>query len=195
MRRILVNNNVTLDGVMQSPSTKGEDDRGGFQHGGWAVPYNDPAMFEAAAEGSGSTELLFGRRTYEQFYAYWPTAPQPNPFTDLLNNAQKYVCSRTLTEPLPWENSKLLSGDAADSVAKLKEEPGQDLVVLGSGELIQTLLRYQLIDGLRLLIFPLVLSSGQRLFTERAAFTPFELIDTVTTKTGVVIATYRLVET
>ena len=191
MSRIVVNNSVTLDGVMESPGRPDEDRRGDFEHGGWAVPYTDPAMTSEMAKGAGETALLFGRRTYEDLYAFWPNQPEPNPFTQVLNNAQKYVASTTLTEPLPWMNSTLLAGDATAAVAELKQRPGPDIVVLGSGELLQSLMRHNLIDEYRLLIHPLVLGSGRRLFPDGCPFARLRLIDTVTTTTGVVIATYQ----
>jgi dihydrofolate reductase len=134
--------------------------------------------------------LLFGRRTYEQFFSYWPHQGD-NPFTEVLNRARKYVASTTLSEPLPWENSTLLAGDAADAVAELRERDGADLVVLGSGKLIQSLLRRGLIDTFVLLIHPLVIGSGSRLFEEGAMPARFRLADSIATTTGVVIATYE----
>src|SRR5215207_11047167 len=132
MRKIAVTNNVTLDGVMQAPGRADEDTRGGFEHGGWAAAYNDAEKGKAMAEGmSKGGALLFGRRTYEDFFKVWPNR-KDNPFTAVLDNTQKYVASRTLKEPLPWKNSTLLQGDAADAVAKLKQESGDDLTILGS---------------------------------------------------------------
>ncbi|HKA70124.1 MAG TPA: dihydrofolate reductase family protein [Actinomycetes bacterium] len=143
---------------------------------------------------TGSGAILLGRRTYELLYAYWPTAPQPNPFTDVLNNSPKYVASRTWSEPLPWINSTLLEGDAAGSVAKLKAVDGPNLVVLGSADLLQTLIRADLVDEYVLQITPLVLGSGLRLFRDGAPTRAFTLVDTVNTTTGVIIATYRRAE-
>lgn len=192
MRRIVVNNNVTLDGVMQAPGRPDEDLRNGFQHGGWASPYFDSVMANAAGEGiSKGGALLFGRRTYEDFASFWPNQPNENPFTGVLNSFHKYVASRTLKEPLPWNNSVLLKGDASETVVRLKEQPGDDLVILGSGVLIQSLMRHNLIDEYVLLIHPLVLGSGRRLFSEASPMTRLQLVDTKTSTTGVVIATYR----
>ncbi|HEX5440046.1 MAG TPA: dihydrofolate reductase family protein [Ktedonobacterales bacterium] len=194
MSKVVVVNNMTLDGVMQAPGRPDEDTRGGFTHGGWAAPYSDAVMGQAMAEGmSTSGALLLGRRTYEDFYAVWPSRTG-NPYTEVLNNAQKYVASTTLTEPLPWQNSTLLKGDVAEAVASLKQQPGKDIVILGSGELIQTLMRRNLIDQFVLLIFPLVLGSGRRLFSDDGAFATLRLANTVTTTTGVVIATYQVAE-
>lgn len=191
MRKIAVVENLTLDGVIQAPGAPDEDKRGGFAHGGWAPPYNDEVMLSEMSKGMGRTELLFGRWTYEKFYSVWPNQPEPNPFTALLDNTQKYVASTTLTEPLPWINSTLLAGDAVDAVAKLKAQPGKDIAVLGSGELVQSLMRHNLIDQYTLLIHPLVLGSGRRLFTDGDPYAALRLVDTVTTTTGVVIATYQ----
>jgi dihydrofolate reductase len=192
MRRIVVNNNVTLDGVMQAPARPDEDRRGGFEHGGWATPYFDPVMAEEAGAGMASGgAVLFGRRTYEDFATVWPHMPGDNQFAAFLNNTPKYVASKTLEEPLTWGNSTLLAGDAPESVARLKESDGPDLVILGSGELIRSLLPHGLIDEFRLLIHPLVLGEGRRLFDEGDAYTKFRLVDTKPTTTGVIIATYR----
>ena len=145
MRKLTVFNSVTLDGVMQASGRPDEDRRGGFTHGGWAVLYRDEDMAKTAAEGMTSPgALLLGRRTYEDFFSFWPHQ-SGNPFTEVLDNTRKYVASTTLAEPLPWRNSELLKGDAA--VAGLKRQPGQGLTVLGSGELIQALRRRDLVDA------------------------------------------------
>lgn len=181
---------VTLDGVMQAPGRPDEDTRGEFGYGGWEVRYADPVMGEVAAAGMATdSAMLFGRRTYEDFYGFWPNAPQPNPFTDVLNRSQKFVASRTLEEPLPWENSTLLKGDAGDAVAELKAGH-KDLVVLGSGDLIQSLMRHDLIDEYLVLIHPLVLGKGRRLFEQGVPPANLKLVDTKTTTTGVIIARY-----
>jgi dihydrofolate reductase len=191
MRRIVVFESVTLDGVMQAPGRPDEDRRGGFERGGWALPYADPEIGKAAGESMGTTGgLLFGRRTYEDFYSVWPNRTD-NPFTAVLNNTQKYVASTTLREPLPWSNSRLLKGEAAEAVAKLKEQPGKDFVILGSGELVRSLMRRNLIDEYMLLIHPLILGAGRRLFTDDGSFATLRLVGTKTTSTGVVIATYQ----
>jgi dihydrofolate reductase len=188
MARITVVNNLTLDGVMQAPGRSDEDDRDRFERGGWAVPYNDPAMGQAMGERMAQdTALLLGRRTYEDFAGFWPKQTD-NPFTGLLNTVQKYVATRTLSEPL-WENSTLLSGDARDTVAALKSNSERDLVVLGSGELLRVLIREGLVDEYVLLIHPLYLGSGRRMFPAVVSG-ELGLKDTLTTTTGVVIATY-----
>jgi dihydrofolate reductase len=194
MSRLVVNENLTLDGVMQSPAGHDEDRRDGFEHGGWAPPYFDQVMGDVAAEGMAKGgAMLFGRRTFEQFASFWSTQPDDNPFAAVLNNRQKYVASTTLEEPLSWSNSTLLQGDAMEAVAKLKEQP-DDLVVLGSGELVQSLMRANLVDEYVLQIHPLVLGSGRRLFPDGGASTGLRLVDTKTTTTGVVIATYQPAE-
>src|SRR5713226_626205 len=191
MSRLVVVSNLTLDRVMQAPGRPDEDLRGDFKHGGWALPYSDSVMGSVMGEGIAKMgALLLGRRTYEDFAGFWPHQTN-NPFTDVLNNAQKYVASRMLQEPLPWGNSTLLKGDAAEDVARLKEQPGKDIVVLGSGELIRSLMGRSLVDEYVLLIHPLVLGSGRRLFTDDGAFAALRLVDAQTTTTGVVIATYR----
>jgi len=190
MGRIMVVNNVTLDGVMQAPARPDEDPRGGFQHGGWVVPYNDSVKGKVMAEGMAKSRgaLLFGRRTYEDFFKVWPGRTD-NPFTEVLDNTHKYVASKTLKEPLPWKNSTLLGGDAADAVAKIKTK--EDLTILGSGQLIASLMRRNLIDEYMLLVHPLVLGTGRRLFDDGGAFATLQLIDSVPTTKGVIIATYR----
>ena len=193
MTRLVAFINLTLDGVMQAPGRPDEDVRGGFAHGGWAIPYADPTMGKVAAESMATTAaLLFGRRTYEDFYAVWPNR-KDNPFTEVLNNTRKYVASTTLKEPLPWSNSTLLKGDAAKAVAELKAQPGKDIVVLGSGALLQSLMLHKLIDEYVLQIHPLVLGSGSRLFND-GPFATLRLVGTTTTTTGVVIATYQPAE-
>lgn len=191
MRKVVVTNNVSLDGVMQAPGRPDEDVRGGFARGGWALPYNDPVMGRMMGEGMAQTgALLLGRRTYEDFASVWPGRTD-NPFSEMLDNIPKYVASRTLTEPLPWKNSTLLAGDAAAAVADLKKQPGPDIAILGSGDLVQSLRRDGLIDEYVLLIHPLLLGSGRRLFPDSAPPADLELVDSVTTTTGVMIATYR----
>jgi len=191
MRRVVVTTSVTLDGVMQAPGRADEDVRGGFEHGGWALPYDDEVKAKAMGSGMAQTgAMLFGRRTYDDFYGVWPHRTG-NPFTGFLNSVQKYVASRTLTEPLRWQNSTLLKGDAADSVAALKQQPGPDIAVIGSGELARSLALRGLVDEYVLLIHPLVLGSGRRLFNEGTPPARLRLISSVSTGTGVIIATYQ----
>jgi dihydrofolate reductase len=191
MRKIVVTNLLTLDGVMQAPGRPDEDRRGGFEYGGWAQAYNDEVMAREMGQGmAGGGDLLFGRRTYEDFYKVWANRTD-NPFSEVLSKSQKYVASTSLEAPLPWGNSTLLKGDAAKAVAKLKEKRGNDIGVLGSGELLQTLMEHKLIDEYVLLIHPLVLGSGQRMFRDEAARMQLELVRSVPTTKGVIIATYR----
>ena len=193
MSKIVANIFVTLDGVMQAPARPDEDTRGGFTHGGWGVPYNDEIMAREMAKGMAQGgSLLLGRRTYENFYSVWPSRTDGNPYTEALNNTRKYVASTTLREPLPWQNSTLLKGDAAEAVARLKEQSEENLGILGSGELIQSLLRRNLIDEFVLSIYPLALGSGQRLFRDGGVPATFRLVNSVTTTKGVIIATYQL---
>ncbi len=195
MSKVTLFTSLTLDGVMQAPGRPDEDRRGGFQYGGWAVPYADSVLGSIAGQSMATSgALLLGRRTYEDFYAVWPNRPKPNPFTDLLNNTMKYVASTTLKEPLPWINSMLLRGDAATAVAKLRDQSGKDLVVLGSGELAQSLMRRNLVDTYVLLVHPLMLGAGQRLFREDGPKMALRLVDSKATTTGVVIATYHPAE-
>jgi dihydrofolate reductase len=190
MRKLSVTVSLSLDGVMQAPGRPDEDVRGGFARGGWANPYNDEVMGRRMAEGmSKETELLFGRRTYQDFHGVWPNRTD-NPFTEVLDRTRKYVASRTLVGPLPWQNSSLLSGDAAGSVTELKRSPGPDLVVLGSGHLVQTLRRAGLVDEYFLLIHPLILGTGSRLFPDGSP-ADLHLVESLTTTTGVIIASYQ----
>lgn len=188
MGKVIVFVNVTLDGVMQAPARPDEDTRGGFAYGGWAAPYNAMAFGGEAMANTGA--ILFGRRTYEDLYSVWPNRKE-SPFSAYFDNVQKYVASRTLKEPLPWRNSTLLKGDAGDAVAELKGGAEKDFVILGSGDLIQSLMRRNLIDRYTLLIHPLVLGTGRRLFVDGGANATLRLVSSKTTDRGVVIATYE----
>jgi dihydrofolate reductase len=191
MRKLMVLENLTLDGVMQAPGGRDEDRRGGFEHGGWSGAYDDAVKMHRMADGmSRGADLLFGRWTYEKFYQVWHGRTD-NPFTPVLERSRKYVASRTRRDPLPWVNSTLLEGDAADAVARLKQEDGLDLLVMGSGVLAQSLMRRDLVDEYLLLIHPLVLGSGRRLFDGGTVPTTLALQDCVPTTTGVIMATYR----
>jgi dihydrofolate reductase len=188
--KLVVFNSVTLDGVMQGPARPDEDRRDGFEQGGWAVPYSDQVIGSFAGQSmTTSGSLLLGRRTYEDFFEVWPKRTD-NPYTEVLNNSQKYVASRTLKEPLPWQNSTLLKGDAADAVARLKQQPGKDIVVLGSGDLLQSLMKRNLVDEFILMIHPLILGSGHRLFAEGLPSSSLRLVESKPSSTGVVIAHY-----
>ena len=191
MRKLTVINHMTLDGVMQAPGRPDEDTRGGFSRGGWAQAGNDQVMadFMGVGRGGDPGALLLGRRTYLDFAGFWPKQPD-NPYTESLTKQQKYVASRTLAEPLPWENSTLLRGDAAAAVVALKQEPGPDLLVLGSGGLIQSLRQRALIDEYVVMIHPLILGAGRRLFPEGTP-ADLRLAETVSTTTGVIIVRYQ----
>ena len=183
---------ISLDGVIQAPGLPEEDTRGGFAQGGWAAPYNDDVMGRKMAEGMAEpSELLLGRRTYQGFASFWPHQTDNNPFTDYLNSVTKYVVSNTLTEPLPWQNSILVPGDPAAGVAELKETDGPNLSITGSGQLVRTLLAVGLVDELFLLVHPLILGNGQRLFTEAGGYAELDLIESTTTTKGVVMSRYR----
>jgi len=190
MRKVVVFNNLALDGVMQAPGRPEEDRRGGFRHGGWAAAYNAMQSAEAGESLTNFGALLIGRRTYEILYDYWPQQTG-NPFTEMLTQMPKYVASTTLAEPLPWENSVLLKGDLAKAVTALKEEQGGDLVMMGSGGLIQSLMPHNVIDRYVLLIHPLVLGSGRRLFPDEGAQAALHLVSAKSTANGVVVATYE----
>jgi dihydrofolate reductase len=191
MGKVVVIQHLTLDGVMQAPGHPEEDPRDGFEHGGWAQADNDPVMQDVIGARMGASwSLLLGRTTYERFADFWPRQA-PNPFTDALNQVRKYVASTTLAEPLGWVNSTLLKGDAADAVAALREQREDNLVVFGSGVLVRSLARRDLVDEYVLQVHPLVLGSGRRLFPEAGPLASFRLADSVTTATGVIIATYQ----
>jgi dihydrofolate reductase len=192
MRKVVVSEFLTVDGVMQGPGGPDEDREGGFQEGGWQLPYFDEAGGAAVAKGLAQTGgLLLGRKTYEIFAAYWPNQPAGDPFADILNNVPKHVASTTLEEPLKWNNSTLIHGDIAAGVAELKRQPGDDLMVIGSGNLVQTLARNDLVDEYRLMIHPLVLGSGKRLFESGGVRVPLKLTASETTGRGVLILTYQ----
>ena len=190
MGRILVMENLSLDGVMQSPGRPDEDTRDGFDQGGWFQQYNDEVLgrFLGQNMGSSSGALLLGRRTYEDFAGFWPKQTDGNPFTAALDAATKYVASTTLAEPLPWQNSVLLRGDVAVAVGDLKRDT--DLMVLGSGELVRTLAAAGLVDEYLLVTVPRLLGQGRRLF-DGDARAVLQLTECVPTTTGVLITRYR----
>ena len=190
MGKIIVITNLTLDGVMQAPGSQDEDPRGGFQHGGWAVRFGAMQQPEAAASFSNMGALLFGRTTYDRFCSFWPRQTG-NPFSEMLNKIPKYVVSTTLEAPLPWQNSTLIKGDVADALKALRASQKADLVVFGSGLLVQSLIQWKLVDELLLLIHPLVLGSGRRLFAQEGIRHGFKLRSAKATATGVLAATYE----
>lgn len=193
MRKVIVDEFVTLDGVVQAPGGAEEDREGGFKHGGWQMPYFDEVSGKTVIDGiSGAGGFLLGRRTYEIFASYWPNAPdEVQDIARPLNDLPKYVASTTLTEPLEWQNSALLEGDVAHAVAALKREDGKDIHVIGSGGLVQTLMQHGLVDEYRLMIHPVVVGGGKRLFRDGGELMALRLVDSKITTTGVVIATYE----
>jgi dihydrofolate reductase len=190
MGELVVNMFVSLDGVMQGPGGPDEDREGGFEHGGWQAPYLDEESGKIISEGIARLDaLLLGRKTYEIFAAYWPQAPADDPIAARLNSAPKYVASRTL-DTVQWTNSKLIRGEVADEVARLKQDYDQ-IHVIGSGNLVQTLLRDDLVDQSNLWVFPVLLGSGKRLFAEGTIPTALRLLNSATFSTGAVLLTYQ----
>jgi dihydrofolate reductase len=190
MRTLAVHTFLTLDGVMQAPGAPREDDSGGFAYGGWSVNYWDDTMSRFMAESLGRPfDLLLGRRTYDIFAAHWPRDVD-NPAAKPLNSATKYVASRGRPD-LAWSNSVLIDGDVAEGVAALKRGDGPELQVHGSGNLVQTLLRHNLIDRYQLWVFPLALGSGKRLFADGTVPAGLKLVHSTVSSTGVVIGTYE----
>jgi dihydrofolate reductase len=191
MGKLVVTEFVTLDGVAQAPGEPDEDRDGGFTHGGWQAPLLDQesgaAMFEQARSMDA---LLLGRTTYEIFANYWPTAPQEIPFTDLLNRVPKYVASRTLAGPLAWQGATLLTGDLAESIPAVKERH-DEVHVIGSLDLVQSLLRLGLVDRLNLWLYPLLLGSGKQVFADGTLPTALRLTGSVTYPNGTLQLTYE----
>lgn len=194
MRKLIVLTFVTLDGVMQAPGGPEEDTTGGFKYSGWIAGYWDDFLdVDLGEQMAVPFDLLLGRKTYEIFSAYWPYVKSDNPdyqIADKFNNAKKYVASRTLKE-LEWSNSRLIKGDVVQEVKKLKEQNGPELHIYGSGNLIQTFMKHDLVDEFRLKIFPITLGTGKRLFAEGTIPASFKLIDSKTSTTGVIVATYE----
>ena len=189
MRKLIVSTFLTLDGVMQAPGGPGEDDSGGFAHGGWSVNYWDDRMGEVmGAAMSVPFDLVLGRKTYDIFAAHWPHASDEDGAKPL-NDATTYVASKG-RPALGWGPSVLIEGNVADGVTALKEQDGPELQVHGSGDLVQTLLRHQLVDEYRLWVFPLVIGSGKRLFAHGTVPAGLRLVDSTVSTTGVVMGTY-----
>jgi dihydrofolate reductase len=190
--RLTLTTFLSLDGVMQAPGGQEEDRSGGFEQGGWLVPYADEDMGRFVVDWFAAADaFLLGRKTYEIFAAFWPHVTDGNdPVATKLNNLPKYVASKTL-DTVEWNNSTLLTGDVAEAVAKLKREPGQELQVHGSGELAQTLMNHDLVDEYRLWIYPVVLGNGRRLFGAGSPPAALKLVEIKTTSTGVVIHVYQ----
>ncbi|TFV62554.1 UNVERIFIED_ORG: dihydrofolate reductase [Bacillus sp. AZ43] len=193
MRPLVVTTFVTMDGVMQAPGGPGEDPSGGFSHEGWLPPFFDDVLGEQMSTWfTGAQDFLIGRTTYEIFYASWPQMISDDPVSQGLNFKKKYVASRTL-ESVEWETAELLRGDVGEAVRALKAQDGGELQVHGSAGLIQTLLREDLVDELRLAVFPVVLGEGKRLFGDGAIPRTWRLGHHAVSSTGVLITTYRRV--
>ena len=191
MRKLVVQTFLTLDGVMQAPGGPGEDDDGGFAYGGWSVNYWDDQMGQVMGEATSRPfAMVLGRRTYDIMAAYWPTAPEEEG-GKVFNDATKYVASRSRPDLEAWSNSVLIEGDAADGLAALKREDGPELQVHGSANLIQTLLRHNLVDEFRLWVFPLVIGSGKRLFADGTVPGGLRLVDSKVSSTGVIMGTWQ----
>jgi dihydrofolate reductase len=196
MRKVIANEFISLDGVVQAPGGADEDTSGGFEHGGWHLRYFDDLsqkrVLESIVDAGG---FLLGRRTYEIFAAYWPNASEEEQvIAEPLNTKPKYVASTTFTEPLEWQNSTVLEGDVAEAVAELKQEDGADLRVIGSAELVQFLIAHGLVDELRLMIDPLLLGGGKRMFPDDGSLRTLRLVDSEVTTTGAILATYAPAE-
>jgi dihydrofolate reductase len=180
MRKVVASELVSLDGVMGSPQE-------------WAFSYSDDEMEQANASGMAASDaLLLGRATYQEFASYWPYQNSANqPYTDYLNSTPKFVVSTTLEEPLEWQNSTLIKGNLAEEITELKRLPGKDITIIGSAALVQSLLADELLDELRLMVHPLVLGGGKRLFEDGGDQKALELLDSKTFDTGVLYLTYR----
>jgi dihydrofolate reductase len=190
MRKLMVMSFVSLDGVVQAPGGPDEDREGGFEHGGWAVPYIDEQVLGLMEEmGSRAGALLLGRKTYEMFAATWPLAEAGDPIGDRMNGLPKYVASRTL-DTVSWQNSTLLTGDVVEEAGRLKEGEGGEIQVHGSGGLVQTLIEHDLVDEFYLLVFPVLIGSGKRLFGAGTVPAGLTMTGTETTGTGLVVSTY-----
>lgn len=190
--RLVLQEFVTLDGVQQAPGGPDEDRSGGFEHGGWLVPYFDEDMGVIIDEWIAQADgFLLGRRTYEIFAGSWPNATDPDDaVANALNDLPKYVASRTLRH-LEWNNARLIEGDVAVEVAKLKEQPGRELQVHGSGEMAQTLMDHDLVDEYRLMVYPVVLGAGRRLFREGNVPHALTLLESKTTSSGITVQRFE----
>lgn len=190
MRKLMVTTFVSLDGVMQGPGGSDEDRDGGFEHGGWSVPHFGPDLIQRMTDLVRRADaLLVGRKTYDIFAATWPLAEADDPIGSKMNSMRKYVASRTL-DTVSWQNSTLLTGDIAEAVARLKQEGDGEIQVHGSGDLIQTLIEHDLVDEFHVLVFPVLVGSGKRLFGRGTVPAGLKLVDTARSESGVVISTY-----
>jgi dihydrofolate reductase len=188
MRKVIASEFVSLDGVMEDPG-RAE----GSEYGGWSFAYFDEELGQIIGEGfAASDAMLMGRTTYEAWADFWPQQdPEENPDAALISGVRRYVVSTTLVEPLEWQNSTRIAGDVAQEISELKRQPDKDIVISGSGDLVRSLLEDGLIDELRLLVHPIVVGGGKRLFEEGGERTALELVDSKTFSTGVVYLTYR----
>jgi dihydrofolate reductase len=192
MRKLIVQVWMTLDGVVQAPGMKDEDPSGGFEHGGWSLPYFEDTSMKWLVENlNGAGGYVLGRRTYETFASHWPNASDDEqPMAQPLNSKPKYVATTTLSEPLEWENSTVLRGDVAEAVAVLKQEDGDHLLVIGSADLVKTLIDHGLVDEFRFMIDPLVVGGGKRLFPDDGALNELHRVESEATESGAILATY-----
>jgi dihydrofolate reductase len=192
MRKVIVDEFLSLDGVAQAPGAADEDTSGGFAHGGWSMGYMDETAQKVVLDGIVSAGgFLLGRRTYDIFAAYWPNAPEEEQVVaEPLNTKPKYVASNTLSDPLEWQNSTVVSGDLAQAVTELREEDGGDLHVIGSTQLVRSLLEHGLVDQLWLMIDPVIVGGGKRIFSDDGVLRPMRLVESQVTNTGAIIATY-----
>jgi dihydrofolate reductase len=192
MRKIIVSEFLTLDGVYQGPGGADEDRSGGFEHGGWQMPFFDDAAGEYVGKGiEEAGAFLLGRVTYDIFAGYWPNQPADDPFAKTMNEKPTFVVSTTLSEPLSWQNSTLIRDDVAGTIRRLKAENGGDIMVIGSGGLVQTLIAENLVDVYQLMVHPILLGTGKKLFRDGLELSKLELIDSQTTSKGVLLLRYR----
>jgi dihydrofolate reductase len=192
VRKIVVSEFLTLDGVMQGPGSPDEDREGGFDKGGWQMPFMDDQTMKVVGAGIAATDgYLFGRKTYDIFARFWPFQPDDDPFAATLNNLPKHIVSASAQKSLEWRNSHLLTGDVAAGVTRLKAQASKNISVLGSGQLVQTLAAHNLVDEYWLMICPIVLGQGKRLFRDGFAPGGFELVESSTNSKGALMATYR----
>jgi dihydrofolate reductase len=192
MRKLIVQEWMSFDGVVQAPGSPNEDKSGGFKHGGWHLPYFDDMSRNWVVENlTQAGGYLLGRRTYENFAAHWPNASAGEQvIAEPLNTRPKYVASTTLKEPLAWHNSTVLTGNVTKAVAALKQKDGDNLLVIGSPKLVQSLIDFDLVDEFRVMIDPLVVGGGKRIFGDDGALRPLRLVDSRVTTTGAILATY-----